>query len=230
MSSNNSINNSCADSVDDREMLMSVDVEAKDATKSCSIVIDAYEKEFVDVDGEAEADEGVQKLKEGAKKKRGRGLETKRYVNEYEYESMDVGVEEMNMENGPQRCQSVEGWIVFVKGINEETQEDDIREKFEEFGEIKNLHLNLDRRTGFLKGYALIEYSTYKEAEAAIQSLNGTELCGQKISVDWTFVKQPNKKSSKSRKEQRQNPPPHHRHPFSGCRWSSPNGRQTYRK
>ena len=83
---------------------------------------------------------------------------------------------------------------VFASNVHEEAQEEDILDKFGEFGEVKNIHVNLDRRTGFVKGYALIEYAVLAEAEAAIAEMDGADLLGQTLAVDWAFRKEDGKR------------------------------------
>ncbi|KAI9303395.1 hypothetical protein BJ944DRAFT_204448 [Cunninghamella echinulata] len=109
------------------------------------------------------------------------------------------GRDRMALDNSLEPERSIEGWIIIVRGIHEEADEDSITEKFSEFGNIKNINLNLDRRTGYVKGYALIEYETRREAQLAIDDVNDTKFLGQNLKVDFAFVKGTPKREDRRR-------------------------------
>jgi len=89
--------------------------------------------------------------------------------------------------DGTGPIKSVEGWIVFLRNVHEEATEEDIIDKCSEFGPVKNLQMPLDRRTGFVKGYALVEYEEKTQAEKAIEALNGSQLMEKTLEAGWAF-------------------------------------------
>lgn len=87
---------------------------------------------------------------------------------------------------------AVEGWIIVVTNVHEEATEDDVMDLFLDFGKVKDLHLNLDRRTGYVKGYALLQYETQEEARQAIDACKkGLTLLEQPLDADYAFVQPP---------------------------------------
>ena len=82
---------------------------------------------------------------------------------------------------------SVEGFIIVLTNINEEATEDDILDLVSEYGKVIHVHLNTDRRTGYTKGYCLIEYSTLNESVLAISKLDHKKYMDAELECDFAF-------------------------------------------
>ncbi|KAJ2597691.1 hypothetical protein GGF39_002944 [Coemansia sp. RSA 1721] len=124
--------------------------------------------------------------------------------------SMDTDAAEVSMAAGPEprnsaanAQKSVEGWVLIATGIHEEAREEDLQDFFADYGKVRGLHLNLDRLTGYVKGYALIEYAAEKEALAAVQRASGKKLLGRPIVVDFAFVKGSEEEEQKRSRDHR---------------------------
>lgn len=68
---------------------------------------------------------------------------------------------------GAVAVRSIEGWIVIATNVHEEASEEDLQELFGDYGEIKNLHMNLDRRTGYVK-VCFLEYGLVQKKQDRI--------------------------------------------------------------
>ncbi len=73
---------------------------------------------------------------------------------------------------------------IYVGNLSFETTEDDLREKFKNFGEIISVAVPTDKLSGRPRGFAFVEMVSKSEAEAAIAELNGTTLKDRTIVVN----------------------------------------------
>ena len=72
---------------------------------------------------------------------------------------------------------------IFVAKLNFDTQEDDLRDAFEEFGSVDSVKIIMDKFTGRSKGFGFVEMPNDEEAQNAINDLNDCEFDGRTIVV-----------------------------------------------
>lgn len=73
---------------------------------------------------------------------------------------------------------------IFVGRLSYDTQEDGLKEAFEEFGEVSSVKIIIDKYSDRSKGFGFVEMPDDEKAQAAINGLNDSELDGRTIVVN----------------------------------------------
>ncbi len=84
---------------------------------------------------------------------------------------------------------------IFVAKLDYNTQEDTLREAFEEFGEVSSAKIIMDKFTGRSKGFGFVEMDDDDQASEAIDALNDSDLDGRTIVVKKARPREDNRSS-----------------------------------
>lgn len=72
---------------------------------------------------------------------------------------------------------------IFIGNLPYDLEEDELRELFEEYGEVSSVKIIIDRGSGRSKGFAFVEMSNDQQAMKAMDELDGAEIDGRAIAV-----------------------------------------------
>ena len=73
---------------------------------------------------------------------------------------------------------------IYVGNLDFEVVESDLREAFEQYGQVTEVRIIMDKYTGKTKGFGFIEMPKKEEAQKAIAEMNEKELKGRAMKVN----------------------------------------------
>ena len=73
---------------------------------------------------------------------------------------------------------------IFVGNLSFNTNEDEVRQLFESYGQVDRVSIMTDRDTGRSRGFGFVEMTNNEDGEKAIAALNGSQLGGRTINVN----------------------------------------------
>ncbi len=73
---------------------------------------------------------------------------------------------------------------LYVGNLSFNTSAQDLETTFGQYGTVQSANLIEDRDTGRSRGFGFVEMSTSEEAQAAIASLDGSDLDGRNLKVN----------------------------------------------
>ena len=73
---------------------------------------------------------------------------------------------------------------IYVGNLAYGATEDDLRQAFEQYGNVSAVNVISDRETGRSRGFAFVEMPDGEEAKEAINNLNLAEIAGRRVTVN----------------------------------------------
>ena len=73
---------------------------------------------------------------------------------------------------------------IFVGNLSFNTNEDELRQLFESYGQVDRVSILTDRETGRSRGFGFVEMNSNEDGEKAIAALNGSQVGGRTINVN----------------------------------------------
>lgn len=73
---------------------------------------------------------------------------------------------------------------LYVGNLSYSVRDDDLQQKFGEFGSVQSAKVMMDRDSGRSKGFGFVEMSSDAEAQAAISGLHGKSVDGRDMVVN----------------------------------------------
>ncbi len=80
---------------------------------------------------------------------------------------------------------------VYVGNLSYEVTQNDIRQVFEDYGQVVRVSLPMDREMDRPRGFAFVDMSSKEEEQAAIEALNEAEWLGRTLRVNEAKPRQP---------------------------------------
>ncbi|GBE75771.1 RNA-binding protein [Microcystis aeruginosa LEGE 11464] len=73
---------------------------------------------------------------------------------------------------------------IFVGNLSYEISQEDLVDVFKDYGEVKRVHVPVDKETGRKRGFAFVEMVSKGQETAAIEALDGADWMGRSIKVN----------------------------------------------
>ena len=73
---------------------------------------------------------------------------------------------------------------IYIGNLSFDATEEDLRQAFEEYGEVSSVNIITDKYTGKSRGFAFVEMADQEAATNAISNLNNQDLKGRALNVN----------------------------------------------